>query len=81
MNSAIFVVPLIEGIGPDLTMAQLGKVDGAVMPDGTGWSVCGNIPEAATCLVRITATADVLDALATDGRYLFVEDVTEVEDS
>jgi hypothetical protein len=76
MPSAMFVVPLGAG-GPEITMEQLGQVAGATMPDGTGWSVCGHIPNAPTCLVRITATEDVLDDLASQDGYLFVEDVAE----
>lgn len=66
MAKAIFVVPFTEGTGPDLDIDQLV---GNPPVDGYGWSCISHVPQAPTCLV--------LDALAADERYLFVEDVSD----
>jgi len=73
MAKAIFVVPFTEG-GPDLDIAQLV---GNPPVDGYGWSCVDQVPQAPTCLVLVSSSDAVLDALAEDDRYLFVEDVTD----
>ncbi|HMR01765.1 MAG TPA: hypothetical protein PKA43_00175 [Candidatus Competibacter phosphatis] len=73
MAKAIFVCPFTEG-GPDLDIAQLV---GNPPTDGYGWSCIGQIPQAPTCLVLVSSSEEVLDALAADEAYLFVEDVSD----
>lgn len=74
MAKAIFVVPFTEGAGPDLDIDQLV---GNPPVDGYGWSCIGQIPQAPTCLVLVSSSEEVLDALAEDEAYLFVEDVSD----
>lgn len=38
-----------------------------------GWSVVGHIPQTATALVRLESSQSQLDAIAADGRWLWVE--------
>lgn len=73
MASAIFVVPISDN-GPVLDMATIQ--DGT---EGYGFSVIGHIPQAGTSLVRIWASDAVLDAMAADDNYLFIEDVEDAE--
>ena len=74
MAKAIFVVPFVEGAGPDLDSRQLM---GSPPVEGYGWSCIGHVPQAKTILVLIVSTDEVLDALAADSKYLFVEDVDD----
>ena len=73
MASAIFICPMSDG-GPTLDMEQLLT---ETPVDGYGYSVIGQVPQAGTCLVRVWSTDAVLDALAADGNYEFVEDVAD----
>ncbi len=74
MAKAIFVAPFIESQGPDLDIDQLV---GNPPTDGYGWSCIGHVPQAPTCLVLVSSSEDMLDALADDEAYLFIEDVTD----
>lgn len=44
-----------------------------------GWSVVGHIPQTSTALVRLESSQAQLDAIAADGRWLFVEWVEEAD--
>ncbi len=70
MASAIFIVPFVDGQGAQLSMEQLQPVQ-----EGDGWSLIGQVPQAPTCVVRVWANDTILDALAANPDYLFVEDV------
>jgi hypothetical protein len=72
MASAIFIVPFVEGVGAQLSMGQIAP-NGP--QEGDGWSLIGQVPQAPTCMVRIWASEAVLDELAENPDYLFVEDV------
>ncbi|MFA6305705.1 MAG: hypothetical protein WC651_03175 [Candidatus Gracilibacteria bacterium] len=79
MSSAIFVVPWAPG-GPQLPPMESGDgyqlhyTDAGGVLRG-GYSCIGHVPQATTCLVRVYASSDVLDMMAADPAYLFVEDV------
>lgn len=79
MSKAIFVCDLY----PETSPPPMDSADGyclhyteAGVLHG-GYSVIGNIPYATTSLVWVEASEDVLDQMAADPRYLFVEDVVE----
>jgi len=68
MASAIFAVPVASNspaltVGPDAEAQCLG------------FSCIGQVPVAATCLVRVYGTKSQLDALANDAKLMAVEAV------
>lgn len=68
---AIFVVPLENGSPalPELTDWVNGQAR-----DGSGFSCLGDVPRAGTALVLVDSSEAVIDDMANDSRYLFVED-------
>lgn len=77
MPKAIFTVPF----PPETNLPPMGANDGYCLHylDGAvlrgGYSIVGHVPEAPTCLVQVEASDAVLDQMALDPTYLFVEDV------
>ena len=75
MPSSIYTVPFLVGVGP--------VVPGIIWEDaqeGDGMSCVGQVPEAETCMVRLTSTDEKLDAIAALPDCLFYADVPEVID-
>ena len=73
MPKAIFIVPLIEGVGPDLNL-ELIRAGGV---EGYGYGCIGNTGDQQTALCDITSSQEVLDSLAADDKYVFLEDIPE----
>ena len=79
---AIFAVPVVNStpkpppFQPDETHAY-----GLGTEQGYGWSCLGPVPEAPTCLVRVTSSEATIDAMILDDRYLFIEYVEEIDDA
>ena len=80
MPKAIYLVP-IEASNPVLPPFQ--SDDGYQLwydDAGTlrgGYSLVGHVPQAPSCLVLVEASDAVLDLMAADARFVFMEDVVE----
>lgn len=76
MSSAIFCVP-IENNNPVLPpMSDPG--DGSIYlahGEGHGYSCVGLVPNTTTCLVRVYTDQAVIEAMALDNTYIFIEQV------
>ena len=82
MKTAIFAVPIINSqpqLPPFESDDPLEPVIGRVQGHGT--SLLGQVPSAPTCNVRIRSSAAGIAAMKADPRYLWIEDVEEVEDA
>lgn len=71
MASAIFVVSIVDGQPQIDTQAILTSEP----QEGWGYSIIGQVPTEAACLVRIWSSGEVLELLAADPNYEFIEDV------
>jgi hypothetical protein len=78
MRSAIFVCEIVNGspVLPPMAMsADSGFAYALGAGDGSGWVVVGNMPQAQTCLVRVTSSPATIDAMIADARFVYIEDV------
>ena len=78
MRSAVFVCEILNGspvLQPMEMHADLGFAYALGAGDGSGWVVVGNVPQAQTCLVRVTSSSAVIDAMIADARFVYIEDV------
>ena len=82
MKTAIFAVPVANST-PQLPPFQPDETHDYGLDAGqhSGWSCLGQVPNAPTCLVRVRSSEATITAMKADPRYLWVEDVEEVEDA
>jgi len=73
MLSAIFCVAMNGGL-PDLPPMQNGGSLALDAGEGSGWTVIGQAPQTSTCLVRVTSSRAVIDAMKASADYLWIED-------
>lgn len=74
LKSAIFCVPFVGG---SPALPPMESFDGRLAlgaGEGSGWCCIGHIPQTTTCLVRVTTSQAVLDAMKASDEYLWIED-------